>query len=256
MIYYLPSPFLSLILFVIVLLCVPFPSTTDYFCFTIHFFFLLCLCAIKHFQSILTSGPYTCPPFGMDNFEGLRTLPRDPEQLRHHLSRINHVLKKRYNIDAPECVLRADSTADFYEYYKKEVCRVISHLNQSTKRNYKVRVDPQRLARGMEIRASDGAGSPSPSQSQNSYCDPNWASALVEKSQLMQQQQAVEEHRQKVGAAAADYIIATPKNKTFPEEDNFLSTAAVESEKRRQKENNTCLFSTPPQFNGFAVSPQ
>lgn len=194
----------------------------------------------------------------MDNFEGLRSIPRDPEQLRQHLGRVNHILKKRYNIEAPECVLRADSTADFYEYYKKEVCRVISHLNQSTKRQYKVRVDPQRLAKGMEIRfgGAGGTASPSPSPSQNSYCDPNWTSAIVESSQLVQQRQAVEEHRQKLAPpAGADYT-ATPKHKTFPEEENFLSTAAVESEKRRQKENNTCLFSTPPQFHGFAASPQ
>ncbi|KAG8345694.1 hypothetical protein ERJ75_001826000 [Trypanosoma vivax] len=79
-----------------------------------------------------------------DYFEGLRALPRDPRDLRHHPNRLNYILQKRYLIapEAAELALNPQNTEEFHRYYRHLVMRIVGQFNTSTRSQLKVRVDP------------------------------------------------------------------------------------------------------------------
>ncbi|CCW70650.1 unnamed protein product [Phytomonas sp. Hart1] len=92
---------------------------------------------------------------GADLFDGLRVLPRESEQLRHHLSRINHTLQTQYHIpvELAEFVLQPDRSADFNRLYGKEIQRIVSHLSDIRTTCYPmaVQADPDKLPEGAVI---------------------------------------------------------------------------------------------------------
>ncbi|CAD2216269.1 chromosomal passenger protein [Angomonas deanei] len=196
----------------------------------------------------------------MDMFEDLRTFPREKPALANHLGRIHHILQKKYHTKVPEFTLRADGTAAFYDFYKSEVQKIITHINHTTGKNYKVRIDPRRLARGFELCKAGATHSPSPPPSGT------WVKETEETGRQIRQDNLVSEQRSRIAASIPGHgspygkyqgcsPAKTPNNKVEMDDDMYISTAAAEI--RRRNENNPYVFSTPPAFNGFQnTSPQ
>ncbi|KAH9578781.1 hypothetical protein LSM04_004495 [Trypanosoma melophagium] len=87
-----------------------------------------------------------------DFFDGLSTFPKDPEELRHHISRLNYTLQKRYFVspEAAELALQTENEEEFNRFYRQQVMRIIAQFNTTVRRQLKVRVDP-RMPKGMQI---------------------------------------------------------------------------------------------------------
>lgn len=191
----------------------------------------------------------------VDLFEGLRVFPRDPAQLRHHLSHVNHTLQTRYCVvpDVAEFALQPERTDEFYQYYQNEVQRIIAHLNKTTRGNLKVRADPRRMAKGMELRRSNRSSVVTASQSAPSAAaeDPAWVAMMSETGKKLAEQHAIDQHRQAVAATVQSTPVSHQGRSKHTQEDELHSTGGgvVDSDRRPLKE--SCLFSTPPEFNGF-----
>ncbi|KAG5470567.1 hypothetical protein LSCM1_01811 [Leishmania martiniquensis] len=205
----------------------------------------------------------------VDAFKEIRGLPREAAQLRHHLSRINHALQTTYLVapELAELALQPDRSDEFLALYKSEIRRVVARLNKNAKKQYTVLVDPLRLTSGMEFRCAadeqaviaDTVTANAEEPVQSDVCG-KWTASLIETSKQLAQQQAVDAARQalsialqstpssqqthtlKGGASACLSSAATAGN---------ASTGAVDSDVRKANKE-SFLFSTPPEFTGFA----
>lgn len=186
---------------------------------------------------------------GVNVFEGIQTFPHEPDQLLHHLSRVNHTLQARYYIapEIAEFALQPDKDGDFQKFYQKEVQQIVAHLNEATGGNLSVRVDGARIAKGLEI-VRDGANS------RPANGDAAWQASMTATARKLAEQQ-VADHQSLVAHNKG----ATPAYSSREHMDELLmSTNArgngvVDSMAKPPKD--SFLFTTPPEFKGFQNAP-
>lgn len=172
---------------------------------------------------------------GLDPFRGLRDFPRNPEELRHHLSGIHHHLQSSFFIDGEtaDFVLQTEKKDIFLETYEAEVKRIFRRLSKISRRSIKARVDPRRCRGGFEVISGPNSA---PSQDEITFSagaeNPAWLQHLRVLSQKLQDAELVEEA-----------AIRTPVSKVVD------SSQSLDSAVRQQ--GNSCLFRTPPEFKGF-----
>ncbi|KPA84714.1 chromosomal passenger protein putative (CPC2) [Leptomonas pyrrhocoris] len=206
----------------------------------------------------------------VDPFKDIRVLPREAAQLRHHLSRIHHTLQKKYFVspELSEFALQPDKSDEFIAHYKEEIQRIFAKLNKSARHLYSVNVDPLRLTTGFEFhRVDDGRANENAVRVSQSFSSPDaeakWTASMVETGRQLAQQQAIESNRLALSAA----VQSTPSSQ---QTQNLragavaggggvggmaggASTGVVDSEVRKVNKE-SFLFSTPPEFKGFAPS--
>ncbi|GET91502.1 hypothetical protein, conserved [Leishmania tarentolae] len=207
----------------------------------------------------------------IDPFKEIRVLPREAAQLRHHLSRINHTLQTKYFVAAElsELALQPDRSDEFLDLYKAEINRVVARLNTNGSKQYTVTVDPLRLTTGFELkRGVDRKGNLRAATTEAnvdefipSNMDARWAASLVETSRQLAQQQAIDSNRQALSSA----LQSTPSSQQTQglkgagvstvgaDTMGDASTCAIDSDVRKANKE-SFLFSTPPEFTGFAPS--
>ncbi|AYU81719.1 chromosomal passenger protein, putative [Leishmania donovani] len=206
----------------------------------------------------------------VDPFKEIRVLPREAAQLRHHLSRINHALQTKYFVAAElsELALQPDRSDEFIALYKAEIHRVVAKLNTNAKKQYTVTVDPLRLTTGFEFkRAADRKGNlgtavtaANVEGSTSPDMDAKWTASLLETSRLLAQQHAIDSNRQALSSA----LQSTPSSQQTQGLKGGGGAAAVGSDvigdasicvidsDVRKANKESLLFSTPPEFTGFA----
>ncbi|KPI90796.1 chromosomal passenger protein putative (CPC2) [Leptomonas seymouri] len=205
----------------------------------------------------------------VDPFSDIRVLPREATQLRHHLSRIHHTMQKKYFVspELSEFALQPDKSDEFIAHYKEEIHRIFAKINKNAKYQYSVHVDPLRLTTGFEFkRLEDGKASGTSARVSQSFASPDaeakWTASMVETGRQLAVQQVVESNRMALSAA----LQSTPASQQVQ---NLRADGAnggggggmaggalasvVDSDVRKANKE-SFLFSTPPEFNGFAHS--
>ncbi|KAL7700043.1 chromosomal passenger protein [Lotmaria passim] len=204
----------------------------------------------------------------VDPFKDIRTLPREAAQLRHHLSRIHHTMQNRYFVsqELSEFALQPDKSDEFLAHYKAEIQRIFAKLNKNAKHQYSVNVDPLRLTTGFEFkRIADGKSCGDAARASQSFASPDaeakWTASVVETGKQLSQQQTVESHRMALSAA----LQSTPSSQQMQimraggaaaggVSGGYVggaSTGVADSDVRKANKE-SFLFSTPPEFKGFA----
>jgi hypothetical protein len=192
----------------------------------------------------------------VDPFKDIRVLPREAAQLRHHLSRIHHTMQKKYFVspELSEFALQPDKSDEFIAHYKAEIQRIFAKLNKTAKHQYSVNVDPLRLTTGFEFkRIVDGKTLDSATRASQSFASPDaeakWTASMVETGKQLSEQQAVEANRMALSIA----LQSTPSSQQthILRTGGGASTGVVDSEVRKVNKE-SFLFSTPPEFKGFA----
>lgn len=192
----------------------------------------------------------------VDPFKDIRVLPREAAQLRHHLSRIHHTMQKKYFVspELSEFALQPDKSDEFLAHYKEEIQRIFAKLNKNTKHQYSVNVDPLRLTTGFEFRRiDDGKTLDAAARVSQSFASPDaeakWTASMVETGKQLAQQQAVESNRLALTAA----LQSTPASQqTQSGQSGGRGAAAVVDSNVRKVNKESFLFTTPPDFKGFA----
>lgn len=202
----------------------------------------------------------------VDPFKDIRVLPREAAQLRHHLSRIHHTMQKRYFVspELSEFALQPDKSDEFIAHYKEEIQRIFAKLNKNSKYQYSVNVDPLRLTTGFEFKRVAGDGDretdmghmvPLSQSFASAEAESRWMASMVETGKQLAQQQTSEAHR----AALAATLQSTPASqqtqmlRSGATGVDGASTGVVDSDVRKVNKE-SFLFSTPPEFKGFAPS--
>ncbi|KAG5496225.1 hypothetical protein JKF63_02526 [Porcisia hertigi] len=206
----------------------------------------------------------------VDPFKDLRVLPREAAQLRHHLSRINHTLQTKYFVGAElsELSLQPDRSDEFFALYKSEIRRVVATLNKNAKKQYTVSVDPLRLTTGFELKSTaDRKGDLGASDTRASVedtplpdTDAKWTASLMDTSRQLAQQKVIDTKHDALTTA----LQSTPSSQQTQQlkggggaespskgATGMASTGAVDSDVRKANKE-SFLFSTPPEFTGFA----
>ncbi|ORC88315.1 putative chromosomal passenger protein [Trypanosoma theileri] len=207
-------------------------------------------------------------------FDGLSTFPKDPEELRTHISRLNYTLQKRYFIspEAAELALQTQNEEEFNRFYRQQVMRIVGQFNTTARRQLKVRVDP-RLPKGMQI-IREGVIPPkevktvkhtsewrmvvaSPPSRKNAVdiSQPKSTTEGMDKhSRYNPQSSLLEGHRTPQASSSSLAAIMhggmpTTDGKVTVSSDD-CSTVLQSSTKKSCRE---VLFGTPPEFKGFTV---
>lgn len=179
------------------------------------------------------------PGFGtVDPFRGLRELPSSPDQLRHHLSHIHHTLQHSYFVDADTAnfVLQPEQSEEFALSYVQEVEKIFHHLSKVSRRQIKVRVNPHRYRAGYEVVSRSKSPQPIAPPTMVDE-DPTWTAHMTTLGRKLQEAELLESARQDTPDVGSTPGMATSDS----------------SDVRVHK--NSFIFSTPPEFKGFTMSP-
>ncbi|KEG15392.1 putative chromosomal passenger protein [Trypanosoma grayi] len=221
---------------------------------------------------------------GSDFFEGLRTFPRDADELRRHCGRLNYTLQKCYSIspELAELALQPQNSEEFNRYYRQQVMRIVSHFNTAARTQLRVRVDP-RLPKGMHLtrsgappsksaktekittdrRAAPVAAAASPQLVKNKAPftrrkdagDLSWAPVALTDTNAKNRQQLHVDGQQTPQAASS--TMATLLHGGYATTDGKATVSSDDSsilmQSSARKSCREVLFSTPPEFKGFTV---